>query len=135
MSEQSAKSEVTPEIQDGEKVANIPVEASAGATVETPVQDKGKGVLMESTHQDISMDDAESSSEDEAAEGGIDVVDPDEEDTMEEIDPQNIISGERRTRGRNIDFAKAAKELGPDDEDEDEEDEDFEIVEDEEMKE
>jgi hypothetical protein len=42
---------------------------------------------------------------------------------MEEIDLDNIIG--RRTRGRNIDFAKAAEELPEEDEDEDEDD-DFE---------
>jgi hypothetical protein len=41
---------------------------------------------------------------------------------MEEIDEDNIMG--RRTRGRNIDFAQAAKNLEEDDEDE-EEDEDF----------
>jgi hypothetical protein len=41
---------------------------------------------------------------------------------MEEIDQDNIMG--RRTRGRNIDFAEAAKNLEEDDEDEDE-DEDF----------
>lgn len=40
---------------------------------------------------------------------------------MEEIDTDNIIAGGRRTRGRQIDFAKAAEEMGPDD-DEDEDD-------------
>lgn len=44
---------------------------------------------------------------------------------MEEIDPENIIAGGRRTRGRNIDFAKAAAEL-PEEEDDEEDDEDFE---------
>lgn len=43
---------------------------------------------------------------------------------MEEIDPSNIIPSGRRTRGKSIDFAKAAKGLPDDDEDEDE-DEDF----------
>ncbi|CAC9886604.1 unnamed protein product [Aureobasidium pullulans] len=47
-----------------------------------------------------------------------------EEDNMEEIDEDNIISGGRRTRGKTIDFAKAAEGLD-DDEDEDEDD-DFE---------
>jgi hypothetical protein len=45
-----------------------------------------------------------------------------DEDNMEEIDEENIMG--RRTRGRNIDFAQAAKNLEEDDEDE-EEDEDF----------
>ena len=44
---------------------------------------------------------------------------------MEEIDLDNIIPDGRRTRGRQIDFAKAAEELPEDDSDEDE-DEDFE---------
>ena len=47
---------------------------------------------------------------------------------MEEIDLDNIIEGGRRTRGKNIDFAKAAEEL-PEDEDE-EDDDDFEAPED-----
>jgi hypothetical protein len=43
---------------------------------------------------------------------------------MEEIDLNNIVAGGRRTRGRVIDFAKAAEEHPPEeDEDEDEEDE------------
>ena len=45
-----------------------------------------------------------------------------DEDNMEEIDEENIMG--RRTRGRNIDFAEADKNLEVDDEDE-EEDEDF----------
>lgn len=48
-----------------------------------------------------------------------------DEDNMEEIDTDNIIQGGRRTRGRNIDFAKAAAEL-PEEDDEDEDDGDFE---------
>ena len=46
-----------------------------------------------------------------------------DEDNMEEIDTNNIVG--RRTRGRQIDFAKAAQELPEDDEDE-EDDDDFE---------
>jgi hypothetical protein len=45
---------------------------------------------------------------------------------MEEIDTSNIISGGRRTRGRQIDFVKAAQELPEEDDDEDEDD-DFEV--------
>jgi len=44
---------------------------------------------------------------------------------MEEIDLDNIVEGGRRTRGKQIDFAKAAEEGDDDDEDE-EDDEDFE---------
>ncbi|KAF2770747.1 hypothetical protein EJ03DRAFT_326090 [Teratosphaeria nubilosa] len=42
---------------------------------------------------------------------------------MEEIDMDNIVQS--RTRGKNIDYAEAAKQLEDDDED-DEDDEDFE---------
>jgi hypothetical protein len=42
---------------------------------------------------------------------------------MEEIDTDNIVPG--RTRGKAIDYAEAAKQLGDDDED-DEDDEDCE---------
>lgn len=51
------------------------------------------------------------------------IADEPDDDNMEEIDLDNIIG--RRTRGRNIDFAKAAEELPEEDEDEDEDD-DFE---------
>jgi len=42
---------------------------------------------------------------------------------MEEINTDNIIQDGRRTRGKNIDFKKAAQEL--DDDDEEDEDDDF----------
>lgn len=45
-----------------------------------------------------------------------------DEDNMEEIDMDNIVSS--RTRGKNIDFAEAAKNVQEDDDD-DEDDEDF----------
>jgi hypothetical protein len=46
-----------------------------------------------------------------------------DEDNMEEIDMDNIVG--TRTRGKNIDYAEAAKQLGEEDDDDDEEDEDF----------
>jgi hypothetical protein len=55
-------------------------------------------------------------------ETGAEQIEEADEDNMEEIDEENIMG--RRTRGRNIDFAQAAKNLEDDDEDE-EEDEDF----------
>ena len=52
---------------------------------------------------------------------------------MEEIDTGNIIQDGRRTRGRKIDFSKAAEELPEEDDDDD--DDDFEAgEEDDEMK-
>lgn len=44
---------------------------------------------------------------------------------MDEIDLNNIIDGGRRTRGRVIDFAKAAEENPPDDDEDEDEDDDF----------
>jgi len=58
------------------------------------------------------------------------VADEPDDDNMEEIDTSNILSDGRRTRGRQIDFAKAAEELPEDEEDEDDDD-DFEEPEDE----
>ena len=52
---------------------------------------------------------------------------------MEEIDTSNIIQSGRRTRGKEIDFKKAAEDL---DEDEDEDDdEDFDAPDDDAMEE
>jgi len=44
---------------------------------------------------------------------------------MEEIDLDNVIG--RRTRGKVIDFAKAAEENPPEDDEDEEDDEDFEV--------
>lgn len=53
---------------------------------------------------------------------------------MEEIDTENIISGGRRTRGKNIDFAKAAENAGDElEDDDDDDDDDFEEKEDDPM--
>lgn len=60
-------------------------------------------------------------------------ADEPDDDNMEEIDTNNIISDGRRTRGRQIDFAKAAEELPEEDEDE-EDDDDFEAPKDDEDK-
>jgi len=46
-----------------------------------------------------------------------------DEDNMEEIDLDNVIG--RRTRGKVIDFAKAAAENPPDDDEDEDDDEDF----------
>lgn len=43
---------------------------------------------------------------------------------MEEIDTSNILSGGRRTRGKDIDFAAADKDIPAEDEDYDEDDDD-----------
>ena len=45
---------------------------------------------------------------------------------MEEITTDNIINDGRRTRGKTIDFAQAAKEAGEDLDDDEDDDDDFE---------
>ncbi|KAK8160480.1 histone chaperone domain CHZ-domain-containing protein [Phyllosticta citrichinensis] len=45
---------------------------------------------------------------------------------MEEIDPDNIIDGGRRTRGKTIDFTKANEEAGNMEDYDEDEDDDFE---------
>lgn len=45
---------------------------------------------------------------------------------MQEIDTDNIISSGRRTRGKDIDWAKAAEDAGPDEDEDEDDDGDFE---------
>jgi hypothetical protein len=49
-----------------------------------------------------------------------------DDDDNEEIDLDNVVEGGRRTRGKVIDWAKAAEEVPADEDDEDEDDDDFE---------
>ena len=57
------------------------------------------------------------------------IVDDEDPENMEEIDRNNIIPDGRRTRGKQIDFAKAAENL-PEEDDDEEDDDDFEAPED-----
>ncbi|KAL9098111.1 MAG: hypothetical protein Q9163_006168 [Psora crenata] len=92
---------------------------------QTVAEGKGKG---KAEAQDVSMGEEDSSSDEEtgAEDDAPDAPEEEDEDNMEEIDTGNIVSS--RTRGKNIDWNKAAEEnkdvLG--DEDDDEDDEDFE---------
>ncbi|KXJ96950.1 histone chaperone domain CHZ-domain-containing protein [Microdochium bolleyi] len=95
-----------------------------GATDPTQSEDfKGKGKAVAEQHAgDAPMDEDDDSSDDEQNEGG---EAEEAEDNLEEIDLNNIVEGGRRTRGRVIDWAKAAEE-NPADDDDDEDEEDFE---------
>ncbi|OIW27428.1 hypothetical protein CONLIGDRAFT_682482 [Coniochaeta ligniaria NRRL 30616] len=90
-------------------------------------ESKGKGKAAASEiPQDTPMgDDAEDDDDDEEdeveEEGEPEVED---EDNMEEIDLDNVIG--KRTRGKVIDFAKAAEENPAEEEDDEDDDEDFE---------
>ncbi|SPO03390.1 uncharacterized protein DNG_06073 [Cephalotrichum gorgonifer] len=90
---------------------------------------KGKGKAtageqpMDTAMDEDDDDDDEDEDEDEEV---AEAAEEEDEDGLDAIDTNNIISGGRRTRGRVIDFAKAAAENpAPADEDEDD-DEDFE---------
>ncbi|KAF2016592.1 hypothetical protein BU24DRAFT_409682 [Aaosphaeria arxii CBS 175.79] len=83
--------------------------------VEQPL-DKGKGKASDPQVEESADDDSsdESGVEDQAP------VEVEDDDNMEEIDTSNIVGS--RTRGKNIDFAKANQELGEDEDEEDDED-------------
>ncbi|KAH7392840.1 histone chaperone domain CHZ-domain-containing protein [Pyrenochaeta sp. MPI-SDFR-AT-0127] len=85
--------------------------------VQDPATDaKGKGKAPEA---DV-MEESEDSSDESGVEDQAGEVEEPDEDNMEEIETSNIIGS--RTRGKNIDFAKANQELGDDDEEDDDED-------------
>lgn len=102
-----------------------------GGTVSDPAQTvaegKGKGKATDAPH-DVSMGEDDSSSDEETGAEDDLKEEPEEkdEDNMEEIDTDNIISDGRRTRGKAIDFAKAAENAGDELDDDDDEDDDFE---------
>lgn len=73
-------------------------------------------------YDDAPKDEPESADDDDnVVDEAEDNADEDEEEDLAEIDVSNIITTGRRTRGKVIDFAKAAKEndIPEDDEDED----------------
>ncbi|KAI9792763.1 MAG: hypothetical protein M1835_007674, partial [Candelina submexicana] len=109
----------------GAEETDINLLPPADATAE----EKGKGKAYVSDIKDLSMGEEESSSDEEtgAEDNVADVPEDDDEDNMEEIDVDNIITNGRRTRGKTIDFAEAAKTAGEDlDDDDEDEDDDFE---------
>ncbi|KAI8630885.1 histone chaperone domain CHZ-domain-containing protein [Xylariaceae sp. FL1651] len=97
--------------QDPTKVTDEPVDAKG--------KGKGKAVATEEPVDQSMDEDDDDSGEEEAGDAEED------DDNMDEIDLNNIVEGGRRTRGRVIDWAKAAEENPADDED-DEDEEDFE---------
>ncbi|KAF2084402.1 hypothetical protein K490DRAFT_68866 [Saccharata proteae CBS 121410] len=100
------------------------VAQNTGASTSDTTVEKGKGKAVDQNRDDAMEEDDSSSEESGAEQEPAEVEEPDE-DNMEEIDTDNIIQDGRRTRGKTIDFAKAAEEAGDMDEDDDEDD-DFE---------
>ncbi|OTA53435.1 hypothetical protein K449DRAFT_440045 [Hypoxylon sp. EC38] len=102
-----------------ESSATIPQDGSATKASEQPVQ-KGKGKATEEpVDTTMDEDDDDDDEDEEENEGG----DEDADDNLDEIDLNNIVEGGRRTRGRVIDWAKAAQDNPAEDDDEDDEDE------------
>ncbi|KAK6583745.1 hypothetical protein PZA11_003475 [Diplocarpon coronariae] len=99
--------------------------ADQSAPANTAAADKGKGKGAAEPEEHDGMD-VDSSSDEDADEvvDEINTAEENDEDNMETIDPGNIIPSGRRTRGVKIDFAKADKEMGPEN-DEDDLDDDF----------
>ncbi|KAJ8124603.1 hypothetical protein O1611_g9037 [Lasiodiplodia mahajangana] len=84
------------------------------------VKGKGKAVATEEPiDQSMDEDEEEDSGDEEAGD------DADDDDNMDEIDLNNIVDGGRRTRGRVIDWAKAAEENPADEDDDDDDEDDF----------
>ncbi|KAI1781107.1 histone chaperone domain CHZ-domain-containing protein [Hypoxylon cercidicola] len=105
-----------------ENSATVPQDASATKAADVPVQAKGKGkaaTAEEPVDTAMDEDDDEDEDDEDEAEGG------DDDDNMDEIDLSNIVEGGRRTRGRVIDWAKAAEE-NPAEDDDDEDEDDYE---------
>ncbi|KAK8161433.1 histone chaperone domain CHZ-domain-containing protein [Phyllosticta citrichinensis] len=100
---------------------------TAGEATTTVDTGKGKGKATEPATDDISMgEDDDSSEEESGAEEPVAEPEDADEDNMEEIDPDNIIDGGRRTRGKTIDFTKANEEAGNMEDYDEDEDDDFE---------
>ncbi|KAI1107314.1 hypothetical protein F4804DRAFT_297555 [Jackrogersella minutella] len=98
--------------------ATVPQEGSATKAAEQPTGTKGKGkATQDPVDTTMDEDDDDEDDEDEAEAG-----DDDADDNMDEIDLNNIVDGGRRTRGRVIDWAKAAQDNPAEDDDDDDED-------------
>ncbi|KAI1388782.1 uncharacterized protein F4822DRAFT_429398 [Hypoxylon trugodes] len=104
-----------------ENSATVPQDASATKGVDEPVKGKGKGAATEDPVDTTMDEDDDDDDDEEEAEGG----DEDADDNMDEIDLNNIVQGGRRTRGRVIDWAKAAQD-NPAEDDDDEDEDDYE---------
>ncbi|KAK4183103.1 putative histone chaperone domain chz [Podospora australis] len=96
--------------------------SQTGAAEQTDFKGKGKAVGEKPVEDTSMVDDDDDDEEDDEVEEEAEAAE--EEDNLEEIDLENVIG--RRTRGKVIDFAKAAEENPPEDDEDEDEDEDFE---------
>ncbi|KAI9798698.1 MAG: hypothetical protein M1825_005025 [Sarcosagium campestre] len=92
---------------------------------DAPVESKGKGKAVQSSGAPGLDEEEESSDEETGADEPEDIAEEEEEEDMAEIDTGNIITSGRRTRGKDIDFAKAAAENKDELDDDEDDDGDF----------
>ncbi|KAI9860973.1 MAG: hypothetical protein M1824_002739 [Vezdaea acicularis] len=85
--------------------------------------EKGKMKIPETHDASMGEDEEESSDEETGAEDAGHDDDEEEDGINEEIDPSNIVGS--RTRGKKIDFRKAATEAGDELEEDEDDDDDF----------
>ncbi|KAK1772556.1 histone chaperone domain CHZ-domain-containing protein [Phialemonium atrogriseum] len=109
-----------------ENGTTIPQDAEVQNTEFGDSKGKGKAVATEDRHaQDTAMnEDDDDEDEDEEGDEDAEGAEEEEEDGLEEIDLDNVVG--RRTRGKVIDFAKAAEELPAENDEDEEDDDDFE---------
>ncbi|KAL7950982.1 hypothetical protein V8C42DRAFT_308139 [Trichoderma barbatum] len=94
-------------------------------TEDSFAESKGKGkAVQDDVPRDTAMDEDDDEDDDDEEDDDEEAAEPDE-DGLEEIDLNNIVEGGRRTRGAQIDYARAAEQTPMEDDDEDEDDEDF----------
>jgi len=92
-----------------------------GSASATDFKGKGKASATQNPAEDTSM--AEDDDDDDDEEDPEEEPEAADDDNMEEIDLDNVIG--RRTRGKVIDFAKAAEENPAEDDEDEDDDEDF----------
>ncbi|RPB05465.1 hypothetical protein L873DRAFT_1839972 [Choiromyces venosus 120613-1] len=97
------------------------ITAPSGPATENPT-DKGKGKAI-APEEEVPGEEGSDSSDDEIDQTEAGEDSDVEEDDLSVLDTGNILAG-RRTRGKQIDFAKAAEEQ-PADEEEDDDDEEY----------
>ncbi|KAI1364208.1 histone chaperone domain CHZ-domain-containing protein [Xylaria arbuscula] len=103
-----------------ENSATIPQDPTKVSDETTDLKGKGKATAaQEPVDQSMDEDDDDDSGDEEVADGA------DEDDNMDEIDLNNIVENGRRTRGKVIDWAKAAEENPADDDDDEDDEDDF----------
>ncbi|KAF2097423.1 hypothetical protein NA57DRAFT_77681 [Rhizodiscina lignyota] len=92
--------------------------------VPAPVESKGKGKAVEQVPDTAMDEDDDEDEEEDEQEEPSGMHEEEDEDDLEEIEEDNIVGS--RTRGKTIDYAKAAETMDEDEDYDEDDDEDFE---------